>query len=126
MILQSTCPLQEPLAGKDGGRHEEGREKDHPSNLRLSSGLYRVTAGLLTGKAPESCPVLLGNLPAHGSMALEPHMVLLSCCFFFFFNEVIAGLTRHIFPLLKFSRPILIHSETMGCKGWVSQASGEG
>lgn len=121
MILQSTCPLQEPLAGKDGGRHEEGREKDHPSNLRLSSGLYRVTAGLLTSKAPESCPVLLGNLPAHGSMALEPHMVL-----FRFLNEVIAGLTHHIFPLLKFSRPILIHSETMGCKGRVSQASGEG
>lgn len=46
--------------------------------------------------------------------------------FVLFLNEVIAGLTHRIFPLLNFSRPILTHSETMGCKGRVSQASGEG
>lgn len=103
---QSTCHAL-PLAGTAGWRRHGkawGGQGAGGTTGPISGcplGLHSLAAGLLTGKASKSCPVLFVSEPVSPQQCrLEAtHVLFLIFSFFFFFlNEVTRPDTSHLFP----------------------------
>lgn len=81
------CPLQELLAGEDMARHGVSREQEELPVSLQAVGLHRLTAGLLTGKASKSHPVLFVSEPVRPwQCGLEATYMLFFLHFLFLFG----------------------------------------